>query len=293
MSKLIVILGPTASGKSSLGINLAKKYNGEIVSADSRQVYKGMDIGTGKITKKEQKIVPHHLLSVANPKKQYTVSNFIHDAGIAMAKIVSRSKIPFIVGGTAFYIYSLIDNWNIPDIPPNKKLRNMLRNKPVDELFEILKKLDPLRAKTIDVKNPVRLIRAIEIAKIQGRVPELVPQPSSLNPLFIGIRKDQNTLYKLIDKRLLERLDAGMISEVKKLRKAGISWKRLESLGLEYRFVSLYLQGRLTYDQMVVQLQSAIHKFSKRQMTWFKRDSRIHWVKNEKQAEKLVKKYLK
>jgi len=290
-NKLVVILGPTASGKSSLGISLARKFNGEIISADSLQVYKGMDIGTGKISKKEQKLVPHHLIDVAIPKRQFTVDDFRKLGRVAIEKINKKNKIPFIVGGTAFYIYSLIDNWTIPEVPPNRKLRSKLRSKPTAELFQMLKKLDPVRAKNIDSKNPVRLIRAIEIIKsTKNPIPLRNPKLDS-GSLLIGIKKDQNELYKLIDKRLEHRLKEGMIAEVKKLRKKGLSWKRLESFGLEYRFVSLYLQGHLPYDSMVVQLKNAIHHFAKRQMTWFKRDKRIHWVKKQKEAEALIKNY--
>lgn len=292
MNRIVVILGPTASGKSSFAINLAKKFNGEIISADSRQVYMGMDIGTGKISKNEQKLVKHYLLDVASPKKQFTVADFKKLGTKAIAQIEKKKKIPFLVGGTAFYIYSLIDDWNIPDVSPNKKLRNQLRNKSTAQLFQILKKIDPRRAGNIDAHNPARLMRAIEIAKALGKVPSLTPGPSTLNPLFLGIRKDQNALYKLIDKRLEERLKDGMVNEVKKLHKLGVSWKRLETFGLEYRFIALYLQNKISYDDMVMQLKSAIHKFSKRQMTWFKRDSRIQWIKNQKQAEKLIKNYL-
>lgn len=289
-----MILGPTASGKSSLAIHLAKKFNGEIISADSRQVYKGMDIGTGKVTKIEQKIVPHYLLNVASPKKQFTVSDFKKLGRLTLARIIKKKKVPFIVGGTAFYIYSLIDDWNIPDVGPNQKLRNKLRNKSTSELFELLKKLDPVRAGSIDSRNPARLIRAIEIAKSLGFVPQLQKTiRANSSVLMLGIKKDQNALYKIIDKRLEERLQAGMADEVKKLRKSGLSWKKLESFGLEYRFVALYLQNKLTYQEMVTQLKSAIHKFSKRQMTWFKRDARIKWVTNEDQAKNLIRDYLK
>jgi tRNA dimethylallyltransferase len=294
MSKLIVILGPTASGKSSLSINLAKKFNGEIISADSRQVYKGMDIGTGKISKTERSIVPHYLLDIASPKKQFTVSDFKKRAKHAITKIVGKRKIPFIVGGTAFYIYSVIDDWNIPEVKPNLKLRKQLAKKTTEELFKMLKKLDPKRSKNIDAKNPVRLIRAIEIVKSTGlpippRNPEL---DSGSNVLLLGIKKDQKELYKLIDRRLHTRLYDGMVDEVKKLRRSGLSWKRLESFGLEYKFVSLYLQNKLTYEQMVEQLKNAIHRFSKRQMTWFKKDKRIVWIKNENESVKIIKKYL-
>jgi len=297
MNKLVVILGPTSSGKSSLGIKLARKFHGEIISADSRQVYKGMDIGTGKVTKAEQKLAPHHLLDVASPKKQFTVAHFKPLALQAIKKIQAKNKLPLLVGGTPFYIYATIDDLQIPEVAPNKKLRSMLRSKSAAQLFSMLKKLDPKRAANIDRHNPVRLIRAIEIVKATGkpvpalRHPELVS--GSKNLLILGLKKDLSRLYKLIDRRLHTRLNDGMVAEIKKLRKQGVSWKRLQEFGLEYRFVALYLQKHLTYDEMVTQLKSAIHKFAKRQMTWFKTDSRIKWVTTQKQAEKLVRTYVR
>jgi tRNA dimethylallyltransferase len=294
MNKLVVILGPTSSGKTSLSLHLARKFNGEIISADSRQVYKGMDIGTGKVTKAEQKLVPHHLLDVASPKKQFSVAEYKPLALKAIEKIQAKNKIPFLVGGTPFYIYATIDDLQIPEVAPNAKLRNMLRNKSTAQLFAMLKKLDPRRAKNIDQHNPHRLIRAIEIVKATGKpVPLLRPAPYNPHPLILGVHKDLNQLYKLIDLRLEKRLKLGLVAEVKKLVKQKISHRRLQEMGLEYRFVSLYLQGHLTYEEMVVQLKSAIHKFAKRQMTWFKTDSRIKWIKNQKQTEKLVRTYVR
>jgi tRNA dimethylallyltransferase len=293
--KLVVILGPTSSGKSSLAINLAKKFHGEIISADSRQVYKGMNIGTGKVTKVEQKIVPHHLLDVADPKKQFSVAEFKRDAKLTIGQITLKGKIPFLVGGTPFWIYAVIDDLQIPEVAPNLKLRKQLEKKSTSELFAMLKKLDPQRAKSIDQNNPRRLIRAIEIVKTTGKpVPDygLIRANRTMDALILGIKKDQNKLYKLIDDRLEARLKQGMVREVKKLLKQNITHKRLQEMGLEYRFVSLFLQGHLPYEQMVEQLKNAIHKFSKRQMTWFKTDSRIKWISTEKQAEKLVKRYL-
>ncbi len=292
MSKLIVILGPTSSGKSALAINLARKFNGEIISADSRQVYKGLDIGTGKVTKSEQKLVPHHLLDVTNPKKQFSVAEFKPLALKAIEKIQAKNKLPFLVGGTPFWIYSVIDNLEIPEVAPNLNLRKQLEKKSTKALFAMLKKLDPRRAKNIDKNNPRRLIRAIEIIKATGKsIPEISRTP--MPALILGIKKDQKDLYKLIDKRLDARLKQGFVAEVKKLLKQKISHKRLQEMGLEYRFVSLYLQGHLTYEQMVEQLKNAIHKFSKRQMTWFKTDKRIKWITNANQAEQLIKSYLK
>ncbi len=294
-SKLIVILGPTSSGKSDLAIKLARKFHGEIISADSRQVYKGMDIGTGKVTKAEQRLVPHHLLDVANPKKQFTVADFKRLHKLSIDKIRSRGHLPFLVGGTPFWIYAVIDDLQIPEVAPNFKLRKQLAKKSAAQLFAMLRKLDPRRAQNIDRHNPHRLIRAIEIVKATGQpVPDISPIRANkgYNILILGLKKDLNKLYKLIDARLEKRLKQGLVNEVKKLLQNKISHQRLQELGLEYRFVSLYLQGHLRYDEMVTQLKSAIHKFAKRQMTWFKTDSRIKWITNKKQAVGLVKKYL-
>jgi len=292
-SSLIVILGPTSSGKSSLAIKLSRKFRGEIISADSRQVYKGMDLGTGKVTKAEQKLAPHHLLDVVSPKKQFNVSEYKPLAETAIAKITAKNKLPFLVGGTPFYIYAVVDNLQIPQVAPNPKLRQLYARKSPAELFKLLKKLDPKRAKTIDRHNLRRLIRALEIIKTTGQpVPTLSHFTTQYSPLIIGIQKDLNDLYKLIDSRLEKRLKQGMVAEIKRLIKQGVSHRRLQAFGLEYRFVSLYLQGKLSYDDMLVQLKNATHKFAKRQMTWFKTDSRIKWIRNQKQAEQLVKKYL-
>src|SRR3989344_5936444 len=171
--KLVVILGPTASGKSDLAVILAKKYNGEVISADSRQVYKGLDIGTGKITKGEMRGVRHHLLDVANPRKQFTASDFVRLTNLTVVKIVNENKLPIICGGTGFYIDAILGDKQIPEVPPNDKLRKELEKKSTEELFKMLKKLDPERAENIDSKNPRRLVRAIEICNKLGKVPSL------------------------------------------------------------------------------------------------------------------------
>ena len=292
--KIIVILGPTASGKSSLAIRLAKKINAEIISADSRQVYKGMDIGTGKVTKKETKGIPHHLLDVASPKTRFTVAEFKSLAEKALKTILNKGKIPIICGGTGFYIQALIDGLIIPEVKPDWELRSCLEKLSTSELFKKLKKLDKNRAKSIDRYNRRRLIRAVEIViKTKNAVPEIKKNPLPYPVLMLGTKKEKNELKKLIENRLLKRLDQGMIEEIKKLHKNGVSWKRLEEFGLEYRRIALYLQNKLKYEEMIERLQKETEHFAKRQITWFKKDKRIHWIKNYSQAENLVKTFLK
>ncbi len=291
-NKLLAIVGPNASGKSDLAVKLAKKFNGEVVSADSRQVYKGMDIGTGKITKEEMQGVPHHLLDVASPKRRFSVAQFQKKAIETIKKIQKRGKLPILCGGTGFYIQAVVDGIVIPEVKPDWALRKKLEKKSCDQLYQELQKLDPRRVKTIDRKNKRRLIRAVEIVlKTKKEVPPLKKRVM-FNTLIIGIKRDKEELQKRIKKRLLRRLKQGMIEEVKNLHKSGVSWKRLEELGLEYRYIAFYLQKKLDYKEMVAQLQKAIENYAKRQMTWFKKDKRIFWVTTYKEAEKLVKKFL-
>jgi tRNA dimethylallyltransferase len=292
-NKLIVILGPTASGKSDWAIKLAQKFGGEIISADSRQVYRGMDIGAGKITKKEMKCIPHYLLSIASPKRRFTVVQYQKLAQKEVQRIFKKNKIPFLVGGSGFYIQSIIDGISIPKVKPDWQLRKILEKEGTDSLFRILKRLDLRRVKNIDKKNRRRLIRALEISiKTKKTIAPLSKSPPRFDILIIGVKKSPQELKKLIKKRLLKRLKIGMLTEAKRLKKSGVSWKKLEDFGLEYKYLALYLQKKLDFQQMVVRLQKEIEHFAKRQLTWFKRDKRIHWVKKITEAEKLAKDFL-
>lgn len=274
---IVVIVGPTASGKSDLAVKLAQKLNGEIVSADSRQVYKGLNLGSGKITKKEMRSITHHLIDIADPKKTFSAAEFKKLGEKAIAKIIKKGKLPIVCGGTGFYIQALVDGLLLPEVPPNLKLRKSLEKKSIQSLFSLLQKIDLRRAKEIDKNNPRRLIRAIEIAKALGKNPKLKSK-TKYSALFIGIRFPMKELRKRIQKRLLKRIKDGMIEEVKDLPKKGLSWGRLEDLGLEYRYVAKYLQSKINKKQMIEELNKAIFKFAKRQMTWFKRDKRICWI---------------
>jgi len=290
--KLIVILGPTASGKTELAIKLAKNFNGEIVNADSRQVYKGMDIGTAKPTKKEMRGVPHHLLDVASPKRKFTVAQYRKLALKAIERIQKKGKIPFLVGGTWFYIRAVVDGLVIPKVPPDWKLRKKLEKKSPQELYEILKKLDPERAKTIEKENKRRLIRAIEICKKIGKVPPLKFNPLPYPVLMIGIKRAKKELMERIRKRFFEWLKRGLILEVIKLQKMGVSFKRIEEFGMHYREIARYLQRKISEKEMIENSIREIQNYAKKQMNWFKKDKRIKWIRNYKEAKELIKKFL-
>lgn len=269
-SKIIVVCGPTATGKSDYAVELAKKINGEIISADSRQVYKSLDIGSGKITAREMKRIPHYLLDVANPKRTFTVTQYKTLADKAIKAILKKGKTPILCGGTGFYIDAVVFDQEFPKVKPDKTLRKQLSSKSPSELFEQLESLDPDRAAEIDQHNKVRLIRAIEIATALGSVPKLNrKQKYDIGWHYLDFPDE--VLKKRIHDRLLKRMKIGMVKEVETLHSGGLSWKRLESLGLEYRYLALYLQGKLSKPEMLTQLEFAIWHYAKRQRTWFKK----------------------
>lgn len=291
--QIIVILGPNASGKSDLGVEMAKKIGGEIISADSRQVYRGMDIGSGKITKKEMKRIPHYLLDVVSPKTEFNVTHFKKLAEEKIKEIIKRGKIPMVVGGTGFWIDALVFNYNLPAVGPDKKLRAKLEKLSNAELFKKLQKLDLVRAKSIDKNNKRRLVRALEIVTVSKKPVSPLKNNPAYDILFIGIKRSKEDSETRIYKRLKTRLEEGMVEEIKNLHDSGVSWKRLDDFGLEYRYISRYLHKQLSYEEMTEELFRAIKKYWKRQLTWFKRNKKIHWVTFGVAAEKLVKKFLR
>lgn len=302
--KIIVILGPTASGKSKLAIKLAlrlsskqakKKFgiNGaEIISADSRQVYKGLNIGSGKATKKEMRGVPHHLLGVASPKRVFTVADFKRLADKKIKEIIGRGKIPIIVGGTGFYIRAVVHDIVIPAVKPNKKLRRELENKTPDKLAEILRRLDYRRWKEIDKKNKRRLTRAIEIAESLGKVPPTKADPINADFKLIGIKVDKSKLAKLVNERVKKMIKRGFINETEKLLKNGVKREKIHEFGFEYQDALKYIDGEVESKEELANLMvKRTLDYAKRQMTWFKRDKQIHWIENYKEAEKLIKEF--
>lgn len=293
MKKLIVILGPTASGKTELAIKLARKFNGEIVSADSRQVYRDLDIGTAKPTKKEQREVLHRLIDIKNPNQPYSVSQYKQDAIGAINKIIQRNKIPFLVGGTGLYIKAVVDNLYIPKVKPDLKLRRRLEviieNKGLKNLYEDLVKIDPEAAYIVDPQNPRRIIRALEVA-FKTKKP-FSQQRKKGRPLFEVLQIGLPPNKERIEKRVEEMVKAGLVKEVKNLiRKFDKNLATFDAIG--YRETINYLEKKTSLPEAVEKIKKNTWHFARHQMTWFKKDPRIHWVKTKKEAEKLIKQFL-
>ena len=280
--KVITLVGPTAVGKTGFSVRLAKDIGGEIISADSRQAYRGLNIGTGKVTAEEMQGMPHHMLDVADPSHTFTAADFVKEGRAAIAAIAARGRVPIIVGGTGFYIDALLGKVILADVPANERLRDELRHKNAEELMAMLQTLDPERARTIDAKNRVRLVRALEIATELGFVP--MQEPHTLyETLWIGLRLPSEELKQNIHTRLLARLQENMLEEAKQLHEEGLSWERMYELGLEYRSMAYHLTGTISYEEMLAQLEKEIVRYAKRQMTWFKRNKEINWfLPNEK-----------
>lgn len=284
MYQLITILGPTASGKTSLAAALAAKLDTEIISGDSRQIYRGMDIGTGKDLADyvvNGKPIPYHLIDICDAGDKYNVFEYQHDFHKAFESIRSRNKLPILCGGTGLYIEAVLKGYKLLDVPVNQELRKRLKDKSLPELEEILRSYKELHNKT-DVDSTQRAIRAIEIEEYYTKHdPEMRDFPP-LNSLIIGVDIDREERRKKISKRLKARLEEGMIDEVKNLLNSGIPAEDLIYYGLEYKYLTLFAIGEISYEEMYTQLETAIHQFAKRQMTWFRgmerRGFQIHWL---------------
>lgn len=286
---LIVILGPTASGKTKLAARLAKDRGGEIISADSRQVYRGMDIGTGKDFSDyivEGEVIPHHLIDIVEPDYEFSVFDYQERFFSCFAEITARQRLPILVGGTGLYLDAVLKDYKMSKVPENQNFRSELQEESAEALVKRLRELKPALHNKTDIEDRLRLIRAIEIAEhpqlydtegIYGRPP--------IMSVIFGLHWQRAILRQRITKRLQERLAAGMIDEVQKLYDSGVcSWEKMNYFGLEYRYVSLYLRGILSYQDMFQQLNTKIHRFAKRQETWFRRMERrglvIHWLED-------------
>ncbi len=282
---LITILGPTATGKTGLASHLAVNIDGEIISGDSRQVYRGMDVGTGKdyIDYVVNGVkVPYHLVDIEEPGEHYNVYRFQTDFGIAFSDISARGKLPVLCGGSGLYLEAVLKDYRLIQVPPNQKLRESLEGKSLEELTAILQKLKPKLHNTTDVETDRRAVRAIEIELYYRENREAETSDLKINSLNIGVRVDREVRRQRISRRLKHRLEEGMLDEVHQLLKSGLTPEQLIYYGLEYKYLTLHLTGLLTYEEMFRQLEIAIHQFAKRQMTWFrgmeKRGTKIHWV---------------
>ncbi|MEK7628242.1 MAG: tRNA (adenosine(37)-N6)-dimethylallyltransferase MiaA [Patescibacteria group bacterium] len=288
MQRIIVIVGPTASGKSDLAVALANRFDGEVISADSRQVYRGLDIGTGKITQSEMRGIPHHLLDVASPSRVFTAHDFAKHARRAITEIAARGHTPIIAGGTGFYIDALVGRIALAPVKIDKALRKKLDGKTTKQLLALLRRRDKVRAEAVVAKNEMnnrhRLIRAIEISYTKKMSAHAHPTPA-YDILWIGIKPNPQILKERIRLRLTQRLDAGMTTEGEHLHASGLSYKRMEALGLEYRYLALFLQKKITRGELVEQLSAKIWQYARRQTTYWKRNTAIHWLPLQKTAD--------
>ena len=284
MAETISIIGVTASGKTSLAVKLAYETGGEIISADSRQIYRRMDLGTGKDISEytcNGKQIPYHLIDICEPGYKYNLYQYKRDFTNALKDIQSRGKLPIICGGTGLYIETVLKGYAMPEVPENKELRDSLADKTLEELTAILSQYKTLH-NTTDVDSCKRAIRAIEIAEYYKTLPQPELEDSPLDTLLVAIDIDRETRRANISKRLHQRLEDGMVAEVESLLNEGIAPEDLIYYGLEYKYLTEYVIGKTTYEQMVSGLEIAIHQFAKRQMTWFRgmerRGFKINWI---------------
>ena len=301
MFNLITILGPTATGKTKLAATLALEFNGEIISADSRQVYRGMDIGTGKDIKDyfiEDKKIKYHLIDILDPHEEFNLFLFKKYFTSAFEEITKKNKLPFLVGGTGLYLSSVLQNYSLSKVDFNNPRIKNLNSKSVEELKSILLELNPKQHNTTDLISKERIIKAIAIALSSNELKNERIEASDINSVVIGIMPERNEVKKKITERLKYRLQNGMIEEVENLIKNGIDFEKLDFFGLEYRYIGLYLQKKINYNDMFQKLKSSIHNFAKRQATWFRKMEKegieINWLRSPDyfEAKKIIEKFL-
>ncbi|MFZ4438422.1 MAG: tRNA (adenosine(37)-N6)-dimethylallyltransferase MiaA [Syntrophales bacterium] len=282
---LLVILGATASGKTGLAVRLARRIGGEIISADSRQVYRGMDLGTGKDLSeygREGEAVPVHMIDICDPEDEFSVFSFQECFYACFGEILKRQGIPVLAGGTGLYLDAVLRGYRMVSVPENSELREKLAGEPMESLRLHFFSLSPDVHNSTDLLERNRLVRAIEIAEFSQAHPRDLEPTIAVLPLVIGIRCERKDLRLKITHRLKARLEAGMVEEVQRLHDRGIAWERIDAFGLEYRYIALYLQRKITSEEMFQTLNTRIHQFAKRQETWFRRMEkngvRIHWI---------------
>ncbi len=301
-SKLLVIVGPTASGKSELATTLAKTFNGEIVSADARQIYRGLDVGTAKVrgrwtTQGKKKIfvskgIPHYCIDCVSPRRTWTAADFRRCAERAIADIAGRGKLPILTGGTGFWIDVVVQGHELPQVPPDRKLRRALERRSTSELYALLKRLDPRRAHTADPKNPRRILRAIEIARAIGAVPRLTKY-QQYRALWLGIAVPPRALERKIALRSRTMIRRGLVEETKKLLAAKITKRRIRELGFEYETALRYVEGRATRAEFLSENIRRTRRYALRQIRQFRKNRCICWIRGASEAERTVRAFIR
>lgn len=296
MNRLVAIVGPTAIGKSRLAIHLAGVFRGEIVSADSRQVYRYLDTGTGKPSREELSLVPHHLMSIINPDESFSLTQYQALAYQAIADIQQRGKLPFLVGGSGLYVWAVLEGWKVPQVPPDPELRRRLEEKVakkgIDELYQELMRVDPEAAQRIDPRNVRRVIRALEVfQKRKTPFSQLqIKEPLPYENFIIGLTTDRAELYRRIDCRVDEMIERGLVAEVENLVKMGYDFKLPAMSGIGYKQIGMFLRGELTLADATQQIKFETHRLARHQYAWFRlKDKRIHWFDVKSQADSEIK----
>jgi len=292
MNRLLAVVGPTGVGKSRLALHLAQAFDGEIVSADSRQVYRHMDIGTAKPTKKELSLVPHHMIDIVNPDEDFSLAQYQQLAYRAISDIQQRGKLAILAGGSGLYVWAVLEGWKIPKVAPDLKLRRSLEGVGKEELYQELAKVDPVAAQRIDPRNVRRVIRALEVyrgAKAPFSRLQLKAKPLS-NTLIVGLTADRTELYQRIDLRVDEMIERGLVDEVKGLADKGYDFSLPAMSGIGYKQIGMHLKGELRLDAAIQQIKFETHRLVRHQYSWFRlKDDRIRWFDIEKRVDSRVK----
>lgn len=294
MKKLIAVVGPTASGKTNLAIDLAKEFNGEVVSADSTQVYREISVGTGKVSRDEMNGIPHHLLDVASVRRKFSVTRFQRKAYESIDSIHTRKHLPILAGGTPLYVYSIIDGTYFPNVKPDPLFRDRMSKRPTEELLDELIEKDPQRAETVDSNNKRRIIRALEIIHATGQpVPKKKSKPLPYPFLMIGIQRTKAELQENIQKRIERWMDGSLLKEMKTLHDMGVSSSRITELGFEYQIADRLLQKEITENQAREEFLKENLDLARRQMLWLKKDPRIYWISTNQEAIQTTRDFIK
>jgi tRNA dimethylallyltransferase len=292
MNLLVAVVGPTGVGKSRLALNLARAFDGEIVSADSRQVYRYMDIGTAKPTKKELSLVPHHLIDIVNPDEDFSLAQYQQLAYEAIEDIQKRDKLPILAGGSGLYVWAILEGWRIPGVAPDPELRRRLEGVGKDELYKELIQVDPVAAQRIDPANVRRMIRALEVYKgAEAPISRLQLKTKPLvNTLIIGLTADRAELYRRLDLRVDEMIERGLVDEVKGLLDKGYDLALPAMSGIGYKQIAMHLRGELSLPAAIQQIKFETHRLVRHQYSWFRlKDDRIRWFDIERETDSQIK----